>query len=119
MKCLGKLLQVLVKFASVNSQNNYFQMFYKESNKKLLAILVELFPDSSLSAESQQKRNKSYKWNFLKVFVLKCSSKGAMNSFFRRKPCTWLTISRRSAKMQCLSEFFQVPIKFISKPFPK
>ena len=34
-------------------------MFYKESNKKLLAIFVELLADSSLSAESQQKRNKS------------------------------------------------------------
>ena len=73
-----------------------------------------------LSAGSQQKNNKSYQWNFLKVVLLKCSTKGALNSFFHRKhctqltisrkSCTQLTISRKSAKTQCLSEFFQVLI---------
>ena len=58
-------------------------MLYEESNKKLLATFVELFANSSQSAESPQKINKSYQWNFLKVVVLKCSSKGAINSVFR------------------------------------
>ena len=94
-------------------------MLYEKSNKKLLATFVELFAHSSLSAEGQRKSNKSYQWNFLKVVVLKCSTKRAMNSFFGRKPCTWLTISRKLAKMQCLSELFQVLTKFISKALPK
>ena len=42
-----------------------------------------------------------------------------MNSFFRRKPCTQLTISRKSAKMQCLREFFEVLIKFYQYSFAK
>ena len=101
------------------SQNNCFQMLYEKSNKKLLATFVELFARSSLSAESQRKINKSYQWNFLKVVVLKCFTKGTMNNFFGRKPCTQLTISRKSAKAQCSSKFFQVLIAFISKTFPK
>ena len=69
-------------------QNNCFQMLYQKSNKKFLANFVDLFAHSSLSAESPLKSNKSCQWNFLKVVVLKCSAKEAMNSFFRRKPCT-------------------------------
>ena len=61
-------------------------MLYEKSNEKLLANFVKLFAHSSLSAESPLKNNKSYQWNFLKVVVLKCSTKGAMNSFFHRKP---------------------------------
>ena len=68
------------------SQNNCFQTLYEKSNKKLLATFVELFAHSALSAERQrerekdrervreQKNNKSYQWNFLKVVVLKCST---------------------------------------------
>ena len=63
-------------------------MLYEKSNKKLLVTFVELFANSSLSAEGQRKSNKSYQWNFLKEVVLTCSTKGAINSFFRRKPCT-------------------------------
>ena len=61
-------------------------MFYEKKKKKLLATFVELFAHSSISAERQQKSNKSYQWNFLKVVLLKCSTKGVMNSLFRRKP---------------------------------
>ena len=99
--------------------NNCFQTLYEKSNKQLLATFVEIFTHSLLTAECQQKSNKSYQWNFFKVVVLKCSRNGAMNSFFRRKPCTLLTISRKSAETQCLSEFFQVLIKFTGKAFPK
>ena len=64
-------------------------MLYEKSNKNLLATFVELFAHSSLSEESQRKSHKSYQWNLLKVVVVpKCSTKGVMNSFFRRKPCT-------------------------------
>ena len=64
-------------------------MINEKSNKKLLATFVELlFAHSSLSVESLRKGNKSYQWNFLKGVVLKCSAKGAMNSFFRRKSYT-------------------------------
>ena len=58
-------------------------MLYEKSNKKLLATFVELFAHSSLSAESLRKIIKRYQWNFLKVVALKCSTKGAINSFFR------------------------------------
>ena len=58
------------------------------SNTNLLATFVKPFAYSSLSAESQQKVKKSYQWNFFKVVVLKSSTKGAMDRFFRRKPCT-------------------------------
>ena len=63
-------------------QNNCFQMLYQKSNKKLLANFVDLFALSSLSVQSLLKSNKSYQLNFLKVVVLKCSAKRAMNSFF-------------------------------------
>ena len=63
-------------------------MLNRKSNKKLLATFVEPCAPTSLPAESQPKINKIYQWHFLKVVVLKCSPKGAMNSFFRRKPCT-------------------------------
>ena len=63
-------------------------MLYEKSNKLLLATFVELFAHSSLSAESQRKSNKSYQWNFLNVVVINGSTKGVINSFFRRKPCT-------------------------------
>ena len=52
------------------SQNNCFQTFYETF--KLLATFVELFAHSSLLALSQQKNNKSYQWNFLKVAAPKC-----------------------------------------------
>ena len=100
-------------------QNNCFQTLYGKSNKQLLATFVELCAHSSLSAESQQKSNESYPCNFLKVIALKCCTKAAMNSIFRRKPCTLLTISRKSAKMRYLSEFFQMVIKFITEAFPR
>ena len=69
-------------------QNNCFQALYEKSNKQLLATFVEPFAHSSLSEERQQKSNKSYQWNFLKVVVLKCSTKGAMNTVFRGNPST-------------------------------
>ena len=47
------------------SQNNCFQTLYEKSNKQLFATFVELFAHSALSAESQQKSNKSYLSNFL------------------------------------------------------
>ena len=88
-------------------QNNCFHTLYEKSNKKLLATFAELFAHSSLSAEGQRKSNKSYQWNFLKVVVLKCSTKGAMNSFFRRELVGSLLSAESQRKCNAYPSFSQ------------
>ena len=47
------------------------------------------------------------------------TTKGAMDSSFRRAFCTKASVSRKSAEMQCLSKLFQVLAKSLSKTFSK
>ena len=49
------------------------------------------------------RTNEIYQEDFLKVAVLNCSTKGAMISSFHRAPCSLFPISRKQAKMKCLS----------------
>ena len=48
--------------------------------------------------------NKIYQLAFLKEVVLNRSSKGAMTGSFCRVPCSFLSISKKSAKLKCLSK---------------
>ena len=54
---------------------------------------------------------KSFGKTFPKVAVLQCSTKGAIDSSFRRTLSTNPSISKNSGEMQCLSKFFQVLAK--------
>ena len=67
------------------------------------------------SAKIQQKYNveaivsrtgKIYQKDLPKIAVSKCSTKGAAHGYFRKVPCTQLTNSKESAKMQCLGKMF-------------
>ena len=60
-----------------------------------------------------------YQWDFPKVSVSKRSTIGAMSSSFRRAPYIQPSISKISAKKQCLGVLFLVLTKFISETFPK
>ena len=67
---------------------------------------------SLILAEKEQKwmlkpygvrTNEIYQEDFLKVAVLNRSTKGAMHSSFHKAPCSLFSISRKQAKMKCLS----------------
>ena len=62
---------------------------------------------------------KIFQQDFPKVAILKRSTKGAMSSSFLRASCTKPSIRKKLAEMQCLSKWFQVMAKFLSKTFPK
>ena len=48
--------------------------------------------------------NEIYQLNFLKEVVLNSSSKGAMTGSFCRAPGSLPSISKKSAKLKCLSK---------------
>ena len=92
-------------------------MTYERSNKQLLdrAPCTQL----TISRDSTKKQclkyflrsiNKSSQWDSPKVVASKCSTEGAMRSYFSRAPCTQLNISRGSGKMQCFGKLSQVLI---------
>ena len=62
---------------------------------------------------------KIFQQDFPKVAILKRSTKGAMSSSFLRASYTKPSIRKKLAEMQCLSKWFQVMAKFLSKTFPK
>ena len=92
-------------------------MTYERSNKQLLhrAPCTQL----TISRDSTKKQclkyflrsiNKSSQWDSPKVVSSKCSTEGAMRSYFSRAPCTQLNISRGPGKMQCFGKLSQVLI---------
>ena len=101
-------------------------MLYEKSNKQLLSLKVlyiayyqQKFSENAMLKRIFPSTDKIYLQGFSKVIVLKSSTNVALNSAFRRAPCTWLSSNKKSGEMQCLSKLFEVLIKLLSNPFPK
>ena len=61
--------------------------------------------------------NEIYQLVFLKDVVLDHYMRRAMTGSFRRGPFSLFSISKKSAKLKCLSKLLEVLIKLISKTF--
>ena len=57
--------------------------------------------------------------DFLKVAALSRSTKEVKFSSFPRAPCLESSISRKRAKMKCLSNLEKVLVKFVRRTFSK
>ena len=89
-----------------------FKPLYERSNVQLLSsspLFTAAFCQQKVSKNEMLKqfgggRNENYQEDFLQVAVLNRSAEGAKISSFRRASCSQApSVSRKPAKMKCLS----------------
>ena len=120
------LFQVLAKVITKTFPQQLFQSALRKEQYSAPSVV---HPGHNLpSFKIRQKCNVSvncYKyWKNLSVRLSqsKCftrSTKGATGGPFRKAPWAYLTISKESAKTQCLGKSLQVLIKSVRKTFPR